>query len=63
MFSVPPSPALPLAKACVSHNCDTDSHIKLIFDMTIDDPEWKIPIEFGKNQKSKLVDAGHFVKL
>ena len=50
MFSVwTPSPPPPHAKAYASRNRDT----KLIFDASIDDPEWKTPIDFGE----KLVHA------
>ena len=74
MFSVPPrSPSPPHAKVvfrvtdlndqgCFSCNCDTNAHIKFIFDTAIDDPEWKNPIEFG-DRKSKLADGGHFDKI
>ena len=37
----------------VSRNCDTNAHIKFIFDTTIDDLEWKNPIDFGENRKTK----------
>ena len=62
MFSVctPPSPH---AKACVSRNCDTNAHIKFLFDTTIDNPECKNAIDFGENRKTKMADGGHFVKI
>ena len=41
------------AKASVSRNCDTNDHIKFIFDTSIDDPEWKNPIDFGENRKNQ----------
>ena len=41
----------------------TDAHIKFIFDTAINDPEWKNPIDFGENQKTKMADDGHFVKI
>ena len=43
----------PHAKACASHNCDTNVHIKFIFDTTIDDLEWKNPIDLGDNRKKQ----------
>ena len=43
----------PHAKACVSYNCDIDTHIKFIFDTAIDDPEWKNPVDVGENRKTK----------
>ena len=53
-----PAPPLPhpppLAKVCVSCNCDTNARIKLIFDTAIDDLEWKSPIDFGENRKTKM---------
>ena len=48
-------------KARVSRNCDTNAHIKFIFDTAIDDPEWKNPIDFGENRKTKMVDNLHNV--
>ena len=44
----------PHAKACVSRNCDTNARIKFIFDTAIDDLEWKNPIDFGENRKTKM---------
>ena len=32
------------------HNCDTNDHIKFIFETA---NEWKYPIDFGKNRKIK----------
>ena len=40
-------------QACVSRNCDSNARIKFIFDTTIDDLEWKNPIDFGENRKTK----------
>ena len=57
----PPPP--PHAEACVSRNCDTNARIKFIFDTAIDDLEWKNPIDFGENQKTKMAANGHFVKI
>ena len=48
----PPPP--PHAKACVSRNCDTNARIKFIFDTAIDTLEWKNPIDFGENRKTKM---------
>ena len=48
--------------ACVSRNCDTNAHIKFIFDTAIDDLEWKNPINFGENRKTKMATGGHFEK-
>ena len=45
-------------KACVSRNCDTNAHIKFIFDTAIDDLEWKNPIDFGENRKTKMAVGG-----
>ena len=53
----PPSPSPsppPHAKACVSRNCDTNAHIKFIIDTAIDTLEWKNPIDFGENRKTKM---------
>ena len=44
----------PHAKACVSRNCDTNARIKFIFDTAIDTLEWKNPIDFGENRKTKM---------
>ena len=49
----PPPPQPPHAKACVSHNCDTNAHIKFIFDTAMDDLEWKNPINLGDNRKNQ----------
>ena len=49
-----PQPPPPHAKACVSRNCDTNAHIQFIFDTAIDDLEWKNPIDFSKNRKTKM---------
>ena len=51
------------SKACVSHNCDTNACIKLIFDTAIDDLERKNPIDFGEYRKTKKAAGGHFVKI
>ena len=59
----PPHPPPPHAKACVSRNCDTNARIKFIFDTAIDDLEWKNPIDFGENRKTKMAAIGHFVKI
>ena len=48
----PPPP--PHAKACVSRNCDTNARIKFIFDTAIHTLEWKNPIDFGENRKTKM---------
>ena len=62
-------PVSAVAKACVSSNCNTNAHIKFIFgpifDTAIDDPEWKNPVDIdcGENQKTKMIDGGHFVKI
>ena len=56
----PPHPP-PHAKACVSRNCDTNARIKFIFDTAINDQEWKNPIDFGENRKTKMAANGHFV--
>ena len=58
---LPPHP--PHAKACVSRNCDTNARIKFIYDTAIDDLEWKNPIDFGDNRKTKMAANGHFVKI
>ena len=58
----PPHPP-PHAKACVSRNCDTNARIKFIFDTAIDDLEWKNPIDFGENRKTKMAANDHFVKI
>ena len=56
MFSVQkPSPPPPHAKAYAWHNCDTNAHIKFIFDTAIDDPEWKNPIDLGNNRKNMRI--------
>ena len=47
----PPPP--PHAKACVSRNCEINAHIKFIFDTTIDDLEWKNPIDFGDYRENQ----------
>ena len=44
----------PHAKACVSRNCDINARIKFIFDTAIDTLEWKNPIDFGENRKTKM---------
>ena len=49
-----PPPPPPHAKACVSRNCDTNARIKFIIDTAIDDLEWKNPIDFGENRKTKM---------
>ena len=36
-------------------NCDTNAHIKFIFDTAIDDLQWKNP--------TKMAAGGHFVKI
>ena len=41
----------------------TATPIKFIFDTAIDDLEWKNPIDFGDNQKTKMAANGHFVKI
>ena len=56
-------PPLPHAKACVSRNCDINVRIKFIFNTVIDDLEWKKPIDFGENRKTKMAANGHFVKI
>ena len=48
------TPPPPHAKACVSRNCDTNARIKFIFDTSIDTLEWKNPIDFGENRKTKM---------
>ena len=35
-----------------SRNCDTNAHIKFIFDTAIDDPEWMNLIDIGENLKN-----------
>ena len=50
----PPPPPPPHAKACVSRNCDTNARIKFIIDIAIDTLEWKNPIDFGENRKTKM---------
>ena len=50
----PPHPPPPHAKACVSRNCDTNARIKFVFDTAIDTLEWKNPIDFGENRKTKM---------
>ena len=63
MFSLPlPSPPLH-AKACISCNCDTNAHIKLIFDTAIGDPVYKNLIAFDENRKIKMADGSNFVKI
>ena len=59
----PPPHTLPHAKACVSRNCDTTARIKFIYDTAIADLEWKNPIDFGENRKTKMAANGHFVKI
>ena len=59
----PPHPPPPHAKACVSRSCDSNARIKFIFDTAIDDLEWKNPIDFGENRKTKMAANGHFVKI
>ena len=54
VWTPPPHPPPPHAKACVSRNCDTHARIKFIFDTAIDDLEWKNPIDFGENRKTKM---------
>ena len=44
----------------VFHVTPTNAHIKFILDT--DDLEWKNPINVGKNRKTKMADADHFVK-
>ena len=44
----------------VFHVTATNAHIKFI--LNTDDREWKNPIDFGKNRKTKMADADHFVK-
>ena len=54
----PLQPQPPHAKACVSRNCDTNAHIKFIFDTSIDDLlEWKNPIDFGEYREKKWPPA------
>ena len=56
----------PHAKACVSRNCDTNAHIKFIFDIAIDDLELKNPIDLAKigNTKwPKIYDENMMKKL
>ena len=48
-----PPPPPPHAKACFSHNCDTNAHIKFIVDTAINDLEWKNPIDFGAYRKNQ----------
>ena len=43
----------PHTKACVSRNCNTNEHIKFIFDTAIDDLDRKNPIDFGDNRKNQ----------
>ena len=54
LVRTPSPPQPPHAKACVSRNCDTNARIKFIIDTAIDDLEWKNPIDFGENQKTKM---------
>ena len=63
--SQPPQPPQPPqhSKACVSRNCATNARIKFIFDTASDDLEWKNPIDFGENWKTKMATGGHFVKI
>ena len=50
-------------RACDSSNCDTNAHIKFIFDKAIEDLEWKNRIDFGENPKTEMAVGGHFVKM
>ena len=54
------TPSPPTRAKC---NCDTNAHIKFIFDTAIDDPEWKNPTDFGDNSKTKKADSGHLVQI
>ena len=63
VWTPPPPPPPPHPKVCVSRNCDTKVRIKFIYDTTIDDLEWKNPIYFGENRKTKMAANGHFVKI
>ena len=60
LVRTPSLPPPPHAKACISHNCDTNACIKFIhvFDTCIDDLEWKNPIDFGENRKTKMAAGG-----
>ena len=60
---LPHPPPPPHPKACVSRNRDTNARIKFIYDTAIDDLEWKNPIDFGENRKTKMAANGHFVKI
>ena len=53
-----------MMKKLVLHvTCDTNTRVKFIFDTAIDDLEWKNPIDFGENRKTKMAANGHFVKI
>ena len=43
--------------------CAAATRIKFIYDTAIDDLEWKNPIDFGENRKTKMAANGHFVKI
>ena len=58
----PSSPQPPHAKACVSRNYDTNAQIKFIFDIAIDDLEWKNLIDFGENRKNQNGSRRPFCK-
>ena len=61
--SQPPSAPPPTnAKTCVSRNCDTNAHIKFIFDTAIVDQESKKPIDFSENRYTIMADGGHFIE-
>ena len=42
------------------HQCAYQIHIR---HSSIDDLEWKNPIDFGENRKTKMDANGHFVKI
>ena len=47
-------------KTFVSHNCNTNAHIKLIIDTGIDDLEWKNSYRFWSKSESKMAAFPHF---
>ena len=61
VWTPPPQP--PHAKACASRKCDTNARIKFIYDIAIDDLEWKNPIDFGENWKTKMAVENMMKKL
>ena len=52
-----------MMKKLVFHVTATPIHVSNSYLTAIDDLEWKNPIDFGENRKTKMAANSHFVKI